>query len=97
MKLEIIDLHCLNATCDDYENIQSILDDVRKAVHFPVEKEAVTQSVRKLHDQKLIDAFYYDAPKTSFVITNPGESQFEETWFSISEAGRRVLDEIWVD
>ena len=40
MTVSILDLHCLNAVCDDHETVESITAEVRRSSHGNVHDEA---------------------------------------------------------
>ena len=45
MTVSILDLHCLNAVCDDYESLDSICEEVRRSSHGNVNRDEVADAI----------------------------------------------------
>ena len=96
MKIDVLDLHCLNSACDDYESVATVIEDIRRETHFKVNEGGLIASIQKLHSLGFLEVFDYDVKKTAFVPAIPQGNVLKQ-WFFISDEGRRVLDEYWVD
>lgn len=81
MTVSILNLHCLNAVCDDYESLPAILEEVRRSSHGNVSLEEITDSMTELVRDGLV------------VEKNVSQG----TWFLITSKGRSELDANWVD
>ena len=60
MTVSILDLHCLNAVCDDYEDVESITAEVRKSSHGNVGDAEIAECLSELAAAGLIDVFWFD-------------------------------------
>jgi hypothetical protein len=91
------DLHCLNALCDDYENLDAITSEVRKATHGAISKGEVAECLRHLVNNGLVTAFEFDGQHSKYIPVTTLENELSENWFLISEKGGTELDQNWVD
>lgn len=94
--MTLLAMHCLNALCDDYENVASIIPDVRRATHFAVLEEDIEESIRQLVSDGLATVFAFDAEASKYVPTDIN-AELSKNWFFITDKGRTELDRHWVD
>ena len=97
MTVSILDLHCLNAVCDDYESLDSICEEVRRSSHGNVNLEEVADALRELAREDLIDAFEFDPRSNRYIAVHDCGGAVSGKWFLISAKGRTELDANWVD
>lgn len=102
MTVSILNLHCLNAVCDDYESLPAILEEVRSSSHGNVSLGEAAESMTELVRDGLVDAFDFDRTTGRYVRTAVNNVPVEkkalaETWFRITSKGRGELDANWVD
>lgn len=100
MTVSILDLHCLNAVCDDYENIESITAEVRRSSHSNVTADEVAECLAEMAAARLIDVFRFDSQSGRYEQLSPATRAadgIQESWFLISQKGRRELDANWVE
>ncbi len=102
MTVSILNLHCLNAVCDDYESLTAILEEVRRSSHGNVSLEEIADSMAELVRDGLVDAFEFDRPTGRYIRTAVNNVPVEKTvsdgtWFLITPKGRSELDANWVD
>ncbi len=97
MTVSVFELHCLNALCDDYENVITVRDDIQKSMHGKVTADEVGQCIIELARKGLIDIFRLDPAAASFLPLDEGFSDLCDKWFSITPQGRVELDANWVD
>jgi hypothetical protein len=89
-------LHCLNATCDDYENIASIQSQVFHDARVQLEPEQIIDYLKSLERENLVDVFVYDVAEESFKpVRDAGRVDFRNCWFLINQNGRRYLGDHW--
>ena len=93
MKLNKLDLYCLNSVCDDFENLQSISDQVRDELTEPTSEQELVQSIRKLADHKLVGIYSFVLDCNDFILDDTLEIQ--KAWIFISPSGRKELDRQW--
>lgn len=82
MKVSILNLHCLNAVCDDDEDVASILGDVRQSTHGNVGAEEIVGCLGELEREGMVSRVQ-DVSGTD--------------WFRITPKGREELDANWVE
>ncbi|MFM8435851.1 MAG: hypothetical protein ACKOBP_11025 [Planctomycetia bacterium] len=82
MKVSLLNLHCLNALCDDRENISSILSDVRHSTHGDISMHDISGCMEELAAEGLVSRTA-DAAGTQ--------------WFQLTAKGRQELDVNWVE
>jgi len=97
MKLTILDVYCLNALCDDYENITTIMADVSRAANTGVPFDEIERCLRRLEIEELVTAFEYDIQKTKYIPSSHFEGKIKEKWYFITEKGRQELDSNWIE
>ncbi len=97
MTVSILDLHCLNAVTDDYEDVASIVDEVRRTSHGNVSREEVVAALVNMLAEKLVAAYAFEPQGSRFVIADSVGEQVAEMWFRITPVGHRELDANWVD
>lgn len=97
MKIEKLKLHCLNAVCDDYENMQSINKELPTAIGYSVNLAQIEIAIKELVKSGLINAFVYDASTCKFNLAGDHEYNDSKYWYYISKSGRSFLDQNWVD
>jgi hypothetical protein len=95
--VSILNLHCLNAVCDDYEDLSSVLEEVRRSSHGNVSFEEIADSVSELVRDGLVEAFEFDGPTGRYVRGSVEKNIPKGTRFRITSKGRRELDANWVD
>jgi hypothetical protein len=93
----VLDLHCLNAVCDDYENIDSVLADVRQATSSDTNRERIKECFSRLVAQGLVSTYDYDTSKGKYVELSKPPSIGDNNWFFITAKGRNALDKEWPD
>ncbi|NDC54160.1 MAG: hypothetical protein EBZ74_07650 [Planctomycetia bacterium] len=81
MKVSILNLHCLNALCDDRESVPGIVADVRLSTHGNITVDDVAACMHELASEGL-------------VVGTVDASGVE--WFQLTEKGRHELDTNWV-
>jgi hypothetical protein len=100
MTVSILDLHCLNAVCDDYENVESITAEVRRSSHGNVKADEVAECLAEMAAARLINVFRFDSrsgryePLSPTTLTADG---IQASWFLISPKGQCELDANWVE
>ena len=97
MTVSILGLHCLNAVTDDYENLGSILDEVRRTSHGNVTADEVAAAVAEMVADGLVAVYRFEPRDQAFVPAAPGAAVSESFWFRITPTGRRELDANWVN
>lgn len=97
MTVSIFELHCLNAICEDYENVITVRDDVQNSTHRKVTDDEVGQCMIGLAAKGLIDVFRLDPATAIFLPLDEEFSDWCDKWFFITSKGRVELDENWVD
>ena len=97
MTVSILGLHCLNAVADDYENLASILEEVRRTSHGNVTVDEVAAAVAEMVADGLVSVYRLEPREQTFVPADPGACMRESLWFRITPTGRRELDANWVN
>jgi hypothetical protein len=100
MTVSILDLHCLNAVCDDYENVESITAEVRRSSHGNVSDAEIAECLSELAAAGLVNVFHFDAcsgryEPVSFTQFVPAD--LRRAWFLITPKGQEELDANWVE
>lgn len=98
MILSKLDLLCLNAMSDDYENITEIFKDVSTDFSGEVKKEGVVASLRKLIVDNDVNICVYNVQKQEFEVKQMScfiDFDHRLTYFDLTERGRNELDEQW--
>jgi hypothetical protein len=100
MTVSILDLHCLNAVCDDYENVESITAEVRRSSHGNVSDAEIAECLSELAAAGLVHVFRFDPHSGRYEpvpfpkVAAEGLRQF---WFLITPKGHEELDANWVE
>lgn len=100
MTVSILDLHCLNAVCDDYENIESITAEVRRSSHGNVTADEVAECLAEMATARLIEVFRFDSGSGRYEPLSPAPltaDDHQTSWFLISAKGRRELEANWAE
>lgn len=100
MTVSILDLHCLNAVCDDYENIESITAEVRRSSHGNVSSREVAECLAEMAAAQLVDVFRFDSRSGRYEPLPPATltvDGIQTSWFLIAPKGQRELDSNWVE
>lgn len=100
MTVSILDLHCLNAVCDDYENIESITVEVRRSSRGNVTADEVAECLAEMATARLIDVFRFDTRSGRYEplsLAPLTADDLQASWFLISPKGRRELEANWVE
>jgi hypothetical protein len=97
MKVSILDLHCLNAVCDDFETLPDIAADVRKSSHGNVSDQDVAACLIDLARDGFVALYAYDPTSGSYVPRSAAPPDLAGTWIAATAAGRRELDTHWVE
>jgi hypothetical protein len=96
MTVSILDLHCLNAVTDDYENVASILEEMRRASHGNVSAKEVVAALQEMAGTGLLTAYSLGPHGQGFIAADPAGQDFSNLWFKISPAGLAKLKANWV-
>lgn len=97
MTLTLLDLHCLNALCDDYENIASTMADVRRSAHGNVTEAEIRECLQELKSNGWASAYEFNSIKGEYIEISDLSGDWSNFWFLITDQGRRELDQNWVD
>jgi hypothetical protein len=100
MTVSILDLHCLNAVCDDYEDVESITAEVRKSSHGNVSDIDVADCLSELAAAGMVAAFWFDAGPSRYVPADLHEvtpERLRAAWFRITPKGHEELDANWAE
>jgi hypothetical protein len=97
MKVSILDLHCLNAVCDDYEQLDEIVADVRRSSHGNVVEQEVAACLMDLARDGLVAFFRFDSSTGTYIPQFDPPADLAGVWVTLTEAGRRELNANWVD
>lgn len=97
MTMDILRLHCLNSLCDDYENVDTVISDVRRATHANVTKREIEESLSQILKEELAAAYDFDAEKSEYLVSPGPLNNLSQKWFLITEKGRERLEENWID
>ena len=89
-------LHCLNAVCDDYENVTSVTSDVQNSLKDNIMDAEVRQCLDELMRSGCVNAFEFDEHR-GYIPISGANKEFGEIWFLISEKGKQTLDENWIE
>jgi hypothetical protein len=95
--VSILDLHCLNAVCDDYESLDSICEEVRRSSHGNVNRDEVADAILELSRDGLVEAFEFDTRAELYIAVRGVIADVAAKWFLITTKGRAELDANWVD
>lgn len=82
MKVSLLNLHCLNALCDDRETVSSILSDVRHSTHGDISIDEISGCLEELTAEGMVSRAADEAGTE---------------WFELTAKGRQELDAQWVD
>ena len=88
-------LYCLNATCDDYENLTSIIGDIALSTNKEIDVEQAKLLLKQLLELKLLDIFTYDIVSQEYKKQTGSIGAIDSYWFYITDKGRSMLDEQW--
>ena len=100
MTVSIMDLHCLNAVCDDYENVESITAEVRRSSHGNVGDTEVAECLSELAAAGLLNVFHFNACSGLYehvLSTKVVPHDLRRAWFLITPKGQEELDANWVE
>lgn len=97
MTVSILNLHCLNAVCDDYENVESIRDEVRRSSHGNVTDREIVESLHELVREGMVQAAEVDSVTGEFITRGLMSDGLSGMWFVITPKGRVELDANWVE
>ena len=100
MTVSILDLHCLNAVCDDYENVESITAEVRRSSHGNVGDTEVADCLSELAAAGLVNVFHFNACSGRYepvLLTKAVTDDLRRAWFLITPKGQEELDANWVE
>lgn len=100
MTVSIMDLHCLNAVCDDYENVESITAEVRRSSHGNVGDTEVADCLSELAAAGLVNVFHFNACSGRYEpvsFTKVVTDDLRRAWFLITSKGQEELDANWVE
>ncbi len=100
MTVSILDLHCLNAVCDDYETVESITAEVRRSSHGNVRDDEVAECLAEMLAAGLVNVFRFDAGSGRYEplpLGMPTRDALQKSWFLIAPKGRQELDANWVE
>jgi hypothetical protein len=81
--VSMLSLHCLNAVCDDYEDLSSVLEDVRRSSHGNVSFEEIADSVSELVRDGLVESFEFDVSTGRYVRGSVKKTSPKEPGFSL--------------
>jgi len=100
MTVSIMDLHCLNAVCDDYENVESITSEVRRSSHGNVGDTEVADCLSELAAAGLVRVFRFDRHSSRYEpvpCAKVAAEGLRQVWFLITPKGQEELDANWVE
>jgi hypothetical protein len=97
MTVSILDLHCLNAVTDDYENVASILEEVRRTSHGNVSMSEVVAALEEMACAGLLAPYSLEPHGQGFVPADQTGKDLSSLWFRITPAGLAELEANWVD
>lgn len=95
--IDLVALHCLNALCDDYESVTTILSDVRRATHGDIQAEDIKRTLADLAANNLISVYEFDAANSRYLAVTGTPASMNDRWFFITEDGRKRLNSEWVE
>ena len=84
---------CLNALCDDWENVESLRAHLEIAPTDVVGTVALDACLRRAVADGLADAFDFKG-KEGFVRHNGALGKTADLWFFITERGRNALEQM---
>lgn len=90
-------LHCLNAVCDDYEDLTAIHAQVCRDTQRHVNVSEVEACVAELAAKGMIAVFVYDAEQARYVPRDHSTVGGPNRWFFITQEGRIALDQSWAE
>lgn len=73
----------------DYENVETICDNISEAIGREVPKVDVYSSLISLHKKELVEAYLYDPEARRFVLTSPEKHEITEVWWLQSKMARK--------
>jgi hypothetical protein len=95
---QTLELHCLNAVTDDFENIESIERQVKRDINQEVARQDITTVIEGLCRRGLITAHRYDIGRRQFIAEHFSfHNNVEDFWFYINPEGRAVLESEWTE
>jgi len=97
MTLTLLDLHCLNALCDDYENVVSVTADVRRSTHGNVSENEIRKCLAELKSKGWVSVYEFDSTRSSYNRVECLTEDWSNIWFFINDDGRKKLHQNWVD
>lgn len=97
MKISNEQLHCLNALCDDYEDIFNVTNEVISQTGKKLSPTEVESLLDGLIELRLVDRFFYNSEIQSYVVDEGQSKPSNSCWFYITKKGRVALDENWND
>lgn len=100
MTVSILNLHCLNAVCDDYENLAGITEEVRRSSHGNVGNAEIAECLTEMVAAGLIDVFSFNPGSGHYLpvpIPMAAEDDLSAAWFLITTKGRGELTANWVN
>jgi DNA-binding PadR family transcriptional regulator len=97
MTVSILDLHCLNAVTDDYENVASILEEVRRTSHGNVSASELVIALEEMANAGLLTPYSLETRGEAFIAVNPVGKDLSSLWFRITPAGLAELEANWFD
>lgn len=87
---------CLDALCDDWENVESVLAHLGLTVQSA---EEVSACLRRAAAEGLVDAFSF-SPEAGYVRVEPPDGDVARLWFFVTDKGRAALEDVpdaWVE
>lgn len=97
MNVSILALHCLNALCDDYENVSSIKDEVHRSTHRKVSEYDIGLCLIDLTKRGLIEVFAFHPSQSRYIRVDEWLGNWKDKWFAITDKGRAELDLKWFE
>jgi hypothetical protein len=89
--------YCLNATSDDYESIETIVQDVTNATKVRVSAAEIEHIVEFLCEKGFLRKFSYNVENRQFVEAEFISGANEKAWFLITPEGQHELDRIYIE
>lgn len=96
-KLTTLEIHCLNALTDDYENAKSIKADIDRVLNQAVNAKELEDCVAQLVGKGLAVAYDFDPIRSKYAVADLRRSNISEQWFGLTDRGREELNRNWVD
>lgn len=97
MKISIDKIHFLNAVCDDFENLESISKELGQLTGKEIIRSEFERLAAELIKFNLVEMYTYDSNNQNYVVTEDIPKSSTQTWFYITQKGRVVLDENWME